>query len=1030
MQDVQVKKRLEDEPMTQITIPNEIAERAQNFAGRLWVLEEVNNWLDERSERFLLITGEPGSGKTALAAWLAGAGPNPADDVARRKLEALHGRWGAVHFCVAEDQRGTLHPSRFAQSLARQLSDRYDQYGKAVIQRIAPSVNISQEARENWGRMIGAQIGTLIIQNANMDDIYNVSVREPLEELFKLEPDLEILILVDGMDEAQSFYQPNQPNIVDLLAGSGDLPKGVRFVLTSREEPKVTERFRQAYQLNLSDQSEQRICDNDRDISEYVKHRLLGTDMKPHFSNVPSLEAIVEAIVQRAAGNFLYVKFVLDGVVAQRHSLADVPSLPHGLYGVYRAYMNRLVPEMTQQGRSEVWEKKLQPLLGRLSVAIPAAPREVLPNWLGQDDGSVMLRLAEVRQITEDISAVENDRRLHHRLYHRSMAEFLAADVYVENENNTPNRYYTAPRQQHEAIVHYYIDNFHEDWRECDIYGLRQLVSHIRSWLILEKVPKARQEIVKTLYAVVLDSAFRTAQIEKLGNTNSTLADLRTALDIALARDDWAKVLACVGAYRETIARMGISRPIFEAVDRNEFNVALQAAERYAATSDWGQILCLYVAWEAAEAAQVKAEDGSYLESESYVELAEKAFTASQRYSLIGAGELGDALLVRTAQALAMATQDIPQNWLDRFGRNHNANWLLERYDYPAPVEEAERAGLLKQAEKALQQLMVVNSEMLADGMEMLDFVRGNLTGNLVRLAAEQEGQDNIDNVLRRVVTNPYPQYRNIGLAALGVAALAVPTKGWSSIRLRHILRAKLDSEGVTFTFDLPAILLAEAERRQIQAQNLAAYLEKAVTVEDSWGTASRAYSARAAAHYWQRDTATALDEMTQAGQRAYGYAGYEVMNLLSFVNRSFEFGQPDFKLLERAESAANQVMEDSFRARRMRLVEDYNNWIVDYSPPASELQTVLGALSDQDTQQAYIEHLSARWADPKSSDRENIKLLLPYTLFAGTTLDTLLGRLIGPQVAQLSDDDLEEAIHVCETHLVTGRPWELGQWR
>ena len=56
-----------------------IADRTRDFTGRTWVLDEVAEWLDKGQERFLFITGEPGSGKTALAAWLAIAGPPPDD---------------------------------------------------------------------------------------------------------------------------------------------------------------------------------------------------------------------------------------------------------------------------------------------------------------------------------------------------------------------------------------------------------------------------------------------------------------------------------------------------------------------------------------------------------------------------------------------------------------------------------------------------------------------------------------------------------------------------------------------------------------------------------------------------------------------------------------------------------------------------------------------------------------------------------------------------------------------------------------
>lgn len=57
--------------MPTVKIPSEIAERTKEFVGREWVVEQVVDWLEKGTEQVFLLTGEPGSGKTALAAWLA-----------------------------------------------------------------------------------------------------------------------------------------------------------------------------------------------------------------------------------------------------------------------------------------------------------------------------------------------------------------------------------------------------------------------------------------------------------------------------------------------------------------------------------------------------------------------------------------------------------------------------------------------------------------------------------------------------------------------------------------------------------------------------------------------------------------------------------------------------------------------------------------------------------------------------------------------------------------------------------------------
>jgi energy-coupling factor transporter ATP-binding protein EcfA2 len=186
--------------MERVTIPNDIARRAENFAGRLWVLQEVLDWLDKGTERFFLITGEPGSGKTTLTAWLAGAGIPPEDLEAAHSLERVRNAWHAAHFCLAEGRRGTVNPACFAQSLAKQLADRHEDYAKAALQILAPEITISQQARENRGQMVGAHIENLIVGHANVEDIYERVVCEPLKTICERQPNLCIFILVDALD--------------------------------------------------------------------------------------------------------------------------------------------------------------------------------------------------------------------------------------------------------------------------------------------------------------------------------------------------------------------------------------------------------------------------------------------------------------------------------------------------------------------------------------------------------------------------------------------------------------------------------------------------------------------------------------------------------------------------------------------------------------------------------------------------------------------------------------------------------------
>src|SRR5262249_14839521 len=137
-----------------------IEERTRDFSGREWILEVINDWLNSSNgSRFFIITGAPGSGKTALAARLAQFANGKASPP--NELTGLSkGFLSAIHFCWFRELRW-LDPKVFSSSVALQLAHRYPAYAKALLEssaerpiRINVSVNVGQ-AQEVTGLSIG-----------------------------------------------------------------------------------------------------------------------------------------------------------------------------------------------------------------------------------------------------------------------------------------------------------------------------------------------------------------------------------------------------------------------------------------------------------------------------------------------------------------------------------------------------------------------------------------------------------------------------------------------------------------------------------------------------------------------------------------------------------------------------------------------------------------------------------------------------------------------------------------------------------
>lgn len=1021
-------------------VPADVAARASGFVGREWIVHAIDGWLTSGSERYLMIVGEPGWGKTALTAWLAGVGPIPPDAEVAQLLAYLREQWNAVHFCIGRGQLGTVDPVQFTEDLARRLA-RDDEFAQAMVDELAPdlSVNVRQQIQQNWGTVIGTRIEQLVIAHRDPMAVYNQVIRQPLWRLAGRRPDLRVLILVDGLDEALTVQRPN---IVSLIAGSMDLPPGVRFVLTSRDEPKVHDQFDGLRTLDLS--APEHVKSADADLRAYIDGRLVTEErLFGLASNDP--EEFTAQLLHRADGNFLYVSWVLDE--ASAGILTDSTALPKGLYGLYRRFLDRLVPT------DEVaWTTRHEPFFGCLTVATPVAPDAILPRWLGWGRGEFNRHVQEVTQAIEHV-ADPSPEDSGYRLYHRSVADFLAAGQYEDNGRLRPNEYYVDPFQQHDRIASYYLDKIRGDWAgdwsRSDRYGLRQLVTHLRVRLDLAEA--GQQALVDQLYRVALDHRFQAAQREALNGIYTTLTDLRTVLDVALARRSSADLviaLRCAAMFRRTAAAESLSRAVFGAIAGDDLALAIQKMSHYttgsAASLAWQDILRLYLAWEAAESGR----------PQQACELVRQS--ASSFSSAVSV--LAEAFLARIALALGQGDRD-PAHWMAEFGRATDAQRLLKLYQLAAELPSDTAAGLaeaIQPSADALESLTVegsadaVSGKLFADEQplgvmdpETTADVVSSLENDLRQIAANWQGKDLIVRLLRPIVQNPYPRYRDISLGALGTAVLAAPERSWVRRQMQLILRAGLDDEGITFSFDLATMVMAGCDARGLPADGLRQYVQQAADHQDVWGTRARALSALAAAAYRSGSAKKALDLLLKASSEPTTYAGYGAVAMLALVDRCHEFGRPDLPghsiwgpsrnqgLYDKALDLAGRVYDWHFRQERLELIQQHRTWAQEPAPEVSFVEKRLSSMPDIDARRAYLQHVSARWAaSPNQEVARQVTALVPLSLFDTTVLDAILARLVAIDLPRLGERDLQVLTGLVEADFTTGRPWLHGQWR
>lgn len=422
-----------------------IAEHARHFTGRQWVFSEINRWLaSAEGSRYLIITGEPGIGKTAIAAQLT-------------QLCDL----AAAHFCIAR-QNDTIDPLNFVRSLSHQLM-RFDGFAQAITEEQGTYISGQASSEQNSGSVIGVYINTLVVKASSPVVAFNRIVADPLRRFCAGRSIRQLVILIDALDEAVQLQ--GAETILDLLANQQNLPPQVRFLLTTRPDDQVLRNFEKAQVLLLNAEADENI----RDLRTYIHQQVemsqpLQKQLKTHGIDPQTL---IDRAIIASQGNFLYLAFLLPAIATSNHPLQVTNTLPEGLDGIYRELLRLRIGKNLSS-----WRTSYRPLLGVLATAQAPLTQDQLVQF-------TRLREQEVEDVLQDLQEFLDPayaREEQYLLYHQSIADFLrvkkqAMEFHI---NLTP---------VHEMIVNFYrgfaLTWEEVKWDETDDYGLRYLPSHL-----------------------------------------------------------------------------------------------------------------------------------------------------------------------------------------------------------------------------------------------------------------------------------------------------------------------------------------------------------------------------------------------------------------------------------------------------------------------------------------------------------------------------------------------------------------------
>lgn len=376
-------------------------EKMKGFTGREWLFNEIDNWRLSTSEsRLLLITGDPGVGKSSIVAHLV--------------HHNLSGQVVAYHCCQA-DTRATLEPWRFVRSIAAMLASRLPNYAKLLESPAIREILGEERCRQDPGSALER------------------GIMAPLSGMSPPDGGSRY-ILIDALDE--SLDGNPESNIVELLASRvARFPAWLKVVATTRKEPAVLTKLKglPSKELRAEDPA------NIRDLRNYIIERLHSDEFlaisdghkKNDWAN-DRIDKIISTLIQKSGGNFLYITQALLGLSEKLkekgfniEGFDIIKTMPDGLAGVYEQFFQRKFsnkPDELERAR-------------RILEVVCAAKEPLLGSDLA--DAAGYKRIAEFakdwRLIAQFLPASMNRaNETVYRPFHKSLVDWLTATETVQ----------------------------------------------------------------------------------------------------------------------------------------------------------------------------------------------------------------------------------------------------------------------------------------------------------------------------------------------------------------------------------------------------------------------------------------------------------------------------------------------------------------------------------------------------------------------------------------------------------------------
>ncbi|MGD0063932.1 MAG: hypothetical protein ABSB76_10885, partial [Streptosporangiaceae bacterium] len=412
-----------------------------HFAGRGWLLENIDEFLRSADRGYFVLEADAGLGKTAFCAWLARTRGYP------------------QHFARLPGGGDTAAALK---NLAAQLISMY-QLPEAAPGGVLPPAT----SRPNgFARLLAAAAGQA--QRAG----------QPL------------VLVVDGLDEV-----PDRAGEMP-LGLPASLPPGVYVVVSRRPGDQLLpiEAPKRYITLQAWAEPGQPPVPNQQDMLDYLRQAARDPALAQLLAaaGLPA-EAFTDQLAVKCAGVWIYLRYVLAEMRQQRRSVTDLATLPDNLWRYYAGTFAR-----SRQEDPDRWQAALLPLLAALGAAREPVTFALLCTLAGvHADERWRLTLDGPWRPFLQVHGDTWETEPRYAVYHASLREFLDGRLAEEAlaqmtaERALVRQLHQALEARHNEIADRYLSawgglatdlpGLHEltAGQLDDGYGLRHLAAHL-----------------------------------------------------------------------------------------------------------------------------------------------------------------------------------------------------------------------------------------------------------------------------------------------------------------------------------------------------------------------------------------------------------------------------------------------------------------------------------------------------------------------------------------------------------------------